>query len=75
MAKKKLGQYPGIPSVVTPDVAEWLKANHPQYEMYAGIVDERLQDWKLANEQQPQAPAPKKSVEAPKSEENKEAVQ
>jgi hypothetical protein len=36
------GDYPGIPRVVTPEVAETLKAEHPNYEEFAPVVEERL---------------------------------
>lgn len=51
--------YPGIPLVVTPDIARWLRQHHPQYDTYATIIANRVEEWEAHND--PESAAYKKA--------------
>lgn len=72
MAKDKaVPAFGGIPEEVTPEEAKWLAVNHPRYEEYRPVIEERLQEWVAANtvvseptkkEEQQVAPASQREV-------------
>lgn len=48
--KAQAGYYEGIPPNLTPELAEWMKANDPHYELRRPVIEVRLAAWYKAHD-------------------------